>query len=107
MKTHAQLENNAHKCQPSPKLEKQISIGNAQQILMARLHETLNSHCLHLPIPGVRTKVIQNNKKKNYIPETNCHTHIWFMSSERKTLEVFFFMPAYAYVPAGDLREAQ
>jgi hypothetical protein len=25
-----------------------------------------------------------------YISETNCHTHIQFMSSERKTLKVFF-----------------
>jgi hypothetical protein len=29
--------------------------------------------------------------KKNYISETNFHTRIRFMSSERKTLKVFFF----------------
>jgi hypothetical protein len=28
--------------------------------------------------------------KKKYISETNCHTHIPFMSPERKTLKVFF-----------------
>jgi hypothetical protein len=39
-------------------------------------------------IPGVRIKGIQNKKK--YISETNCHTRIRLMSSERKTLKVFF-----------------
>jgi hypothetical protein len=33
-------------------------------------------------------KGIQN--KKIYISETNCHTRIRFMLSERKTLKVFF-----------------
>jgi hypothetical protein len=29
--------------------------------------------------------------QKHYISETNCHTRIRFMSSERKTLNVIFF----------------
>jgi hypothetical protein len=38
-------------------------------------------------------KGIQN--KKNYISETNCHLRIRFISSERKTLKVFFFFHAW------------
>jgi hypothetical protein len=52
-------------------------------------------------IQDVRMKGIQN--KKLYLG--NCHTSIRFMSSERKTLKVFFFScPAYAHAPAGELR---
>jgi hypothetical protein len=40
---------------------------------------------------SVRMKGIRN--KKNYMSETNCHTRIRFMSSKRKTLKVFLFMP--------------
>jgi hypothetical protein len=29
-------------------------------------------------------------KQKIYISEIKCHTRIWFMSTERKTLKVFF-----------------
>jgi hypothetical protein len=54
---------------------------------------------------GVQMKGIQN--KKMYISETNCHTRIWFMSSERKTLKDFFSCPAYTYAQDGDLRRAQ
>jgi hypothetical protein len=39
-------------------------------------------------IQDVRMKGSKN--KKMYISETNCHTHIRFMSSEKKTLKVFF-----------------
>jgi hypothetical protein len=42
----------------------------------------------YVAIQSVRMKGIQN--KKNYISETNCHTRIRFMSSERKTLKIFF-----------------
>jgi hypothetical protein len=58
-----------------------------------------------LHVQGVQLKGIQK-KKKMYTSETNCHTRVWFMSVERKTLEVFS-CPAYSHVPAGDLRQAQ
>jgi hypothetical protein len=51
---------------------------------------------------GVRMKGIQNKKKKkNIISETNCHTHIRFMSSERKTLEVLFRAWLNVHAPPG------
>jgi hypothetical protein len=43
--------------------------------------------------------------KKCIMSETNCHTHIQFMVSERKTVKVFSCL-AYAHAPAGDLRQA-
>jgi hypothetical protein len=53
---------------------------------------------------GVRMKGIQNKK---HISETNCHTRIRFILSERKTVNVFFSYPAYAHTPADDLRRTQ
>jgi hypothetical protein len=41
----------------------------------------------------VRRKIVQKyiqNKKNIYISESNCHTRVLFMSSEKKTLKVFF-----------------
>jgi hypothetical protein len=64
-------------------------------------------------IQDVRMKGIQNKiiyiyiYIYIYISETNCHTRIRFMSSERNTLKVLFSCPAYAHAPAGDLRRAQ
>jgi hypothetical protein len=55
-------------------------------------------------IQSVRMKGIQN--KKMYFSENNCRTRIRFMSTERKTLNIFS-CPAYAHAPAGDLRRAQ
>jgi hypothetical protein len=56
-------------------------------------------------IQSVRMKGIQN--KKMYISETNCHTRIQFMSSERKTLDSFFFHARLTrmrqLVPFGEL----
>jgi hypothetical protein len=49
-------------------------------------------------------KDIQN--KKNYISETNCCTHIWFVIG-KENLKAFFSCPAYVHAPVGGLRQAQ
>jgi hypothetical protein len=63
----------------------QLAVINRQLSSRLRCHSWLGSLCF---IQSVRMKGIHNNKK--YISETNCHARIRFMSSERKTLEVFF-----------------
>jgi hypothetical protein len=45
--------------------------------------------------------------KKNISLKLIYLTRIRFMSSERKTLKVFFSCSAYAHAPAGDFRRAQ
>jgi hypothetical protein len=56
-------------------------------------------------------KGIQNKNKKIYIyiSECNCHTRIRFMSSERKTLKVFFrarLMRMRQLITFGELRNS-